>query len=542
MKQLPIKIENFKEMIDQQYYYVDKTNLILDVLKEKYVSYIRPSKFGKTLTLSMLYYFFSNKEKDNAYLFNELNITTNHEAIKHLNLYPTILIDFKRMKCKSYEEQISVFSKIIQEIILKYNDAFFNNKVDESDQIQLKQLLTSTSNTLYLSDYLFLITRLLYQHYHQKVIILIDNYDIPLHAAFHNNYYEDMSYFLDSLFTSSFKGNLYLERCVMTGCLDLYYEKSFEPLYSTYINSIFYAGSDLFGFTEKELFQILKEYGLLYCLKEIKEWYGRYTVKRYKVYNPYCIIMYINNKVNNLHNKPLSYWNVAMETYLLNAFIKMNTCTHNIEFEKLMHGYTLIKQVDPKTNLKEMYRNNIYSSLLYAGYLTVVKELEDGKYELKIPNKETYEFIRKNFDCYYEKYMNAHQESLYQSFIGGNVYESNKILGNLIFTNIWYPDNQFISYYNLLKQVFRNYKIKAHKTNDLELTLIVYPHHKLDRVLIIETRNSYSLKNLLQDARIGADQINKKKYKEEVLNEGYLHVVGYGISFYKKQCYIVKCD
>ncbi|MDO5813869.1 MAG: AAA family ATPase, partial [Bacillota bacterium] len=248
MKLIPTGIESFKEMMDKNYYYVDKTNLISDVINEKVVLYTRPRRFGKTLNMSMLYYFFSIKEKENAYLFDGLNISKNKEALKHQNQYPTIFISLKDMKNATFEEQIASFQDIIKNVVLQNKEFLESIYVDKSDKLVLQDFRFSNSSLDQLKYALKTISRCLYSHYHQKVVILIDEYDVPLQSAYQHNYYDEMVEFLRSIFSSALKTNDALEKGIMTGCLRISKESIFTGLnnFTSYsiLNNI---GNEYFG-------------------------------------------------------------------------------------------------------------------------------------------------------------------------------------------------------------------------------------------------------------------------------------------------------
>lgn len=205
MKKLSIGVENFKDMIDKDFYYVDKTDLISEIMNEQVVLFTRPRRFGKTLNMSMLYYFFSNKEKENAYLFDHLNIADEPEAMKHLNQYPVITVSLKELKCRSYSDQIAMFKDVVKNVILNHSELLSSPMVDESDQIILNQFRSLSSDEIQLRLSLKTISRCLYSHYHKKVIILIDEYDVPLQAADQYGYYDQMVDFIRSVFSSALK-------------------------------------------------------------------------------------------------------------------------------------------------------------------------------------------------------------------------------------------------------------------------------------------------------------------------------------------------
>lgn len=259
MKLIPIGIENFKEMIDKNAYYVDKTNLIENVLNEQSVFFTRPRRFGKTLNMSMLYYFFSIKEKENAYLFDGLNISKNKEAIKHQNKYPTLFITLKDMKNSSYEKQMNRFKEVICLCSKSHLELLNSERLLASEKKLFQKYVDNETEDNELEKSLFNILYFLYKHYHQKVIILIDEYDVPLQAAYQYNYYDEMVEFLRSVFSSALKTNDALEKGIMTGCLRISKESIFTGLnnFTSYsiLNNI---GNEYFGFTKKRNLTIIK--------------------------------------------------------------------------------------------------------------------------------------------------------------------------------------------------------------------------------------------------------------------------------------------
>ncbi len=263
MKIVPTGIENFKELIDKDAYYVDKTNLIREILREKVVLYTRPRRFGKTLNMSMLHYFFSNKEKENAYLFKELNISKDKEALKHQNQYPVIFISLKDMKKNSLEKQLIKFKEVISFCSKKYLELLESPFLIDSEKELFKKYVDGISNEDELESSLLNISYYLNKHYHQKVIILIDEYDVPLQAAYQGDYYEEMVEFLRGVFSSSLKTNDALEKGIMTGCLRISKESIFTGLNNFTAYSILDSiSNEFFGFTEKEVKKLLYDYYL----------------------------------------------------------------------------------------------------------------------------------------------------------------------------------------------------------------------------------------------------------------------------------------
>lgn len=545
MKLLPTGIENFKTMIDKSAYYVDKTNFIEDVLSEQVVLYTRPRRFGKTLNMSMLYYFFSIKEKENAYLFDGLNISKNKDALKVQNKYPTIFISLKEMKSLTFDAQISSFSNVIYELLEKNLEILSSDQLSDTTKDILNKLHNRSSCIEDLKISLRIITNALYTYYQQKVIVLIDEYDVPLQAAYQNNYYEEMVEFLRSVFSSALKTNDALEKGVMTGCLRISKESIFTGLnnFTAYsvLNNI---SSEFFGFTELEVKQLLKAYNLSEKMDEVKEWYDGYQFGNKEIYNPWSTLMYVKNITQDVSFKPISFWANTSGNDLVVKYIQNGDKKLRKEFDVLMNGQSLIKYIKPELTYREMDNiNNIYSFLLLTGYLKVIKDRGENQYELVIPNKEVYEIYKQSFMSYFEDYTTSKKNELYQELVDGDAKKVNLLLNDILLRSISYFDNQESFYHGFLVGLLNDYEVVSNReSGNGRFDVCVLPENILGTIVLIECKHSISEDDLIDDAKEGARQIVEKKYLEEHRFKKYENAVGYGISFYKKQCYVVKLE
>lgn len=545
MKLLPTGIENFKTMIDKSAYYVDKTNFIEDVLNEQVVSYTRPRRFGKTLNMSMLYYFFSIKERENSYLFDGLNISKNKDALKHQNKYPTIFISLKEMKSLTFDAQISSFSNVIYELLEKNLEILSSDQLSDTTKDILNKLHNRLSCVEDLKISLRVITNALYAYYQQKVIVLIDEYDVPLQAAYQNNYYEEMVEFLRSVFSSALKTNDALEKGVMTGCLRISKESIFTGLnnFTAYsvLNNI---SSESFGFTELEVKQLLKDYNLSEKMDEVKEWYDGYQFGNKEIYNPWSTLMYVKNITQDVSFKPISFWANTSGNDIVVKYIQNGDKKLRKEFDLLMNGQSLVKYIKPELTYREMDNiNNIYSFLLLTGYLKVIKDRGENQYELVIPNKEVYEIYKQSFMSYFEDYTTSRKGELYQEFVDGDAKKVNLLLNDILLRSISYFDNQESFYHGFLVGLLNDYEVVSNReSGNGRFDVCVLPENILGTIVLIECKHSISEDNLIDDAKEGARQIVEQKYLEEHRFKKYENAVGYGISFYKKQCYVVKVE
>ncbi len=545
MKLLPTGIENFKTMIDKSAYYVDKTNFIENVLSEQVVLYTRPRRFGKTLNMSMLYYFFSIKERENSYLFDGLNISKNKDALKHQNKYPTIFISLKEMKNLTFDAQISSFSNVIYELLEKNLEILSSDQLSDTTKDILNKLHNRSSSVEDLKISLRVITNALYTYYQQKVIVLIDEYDVPLQAAYQNNYYEEMVEFLRSVFSSALKTNDALEKGVMTGCLRISKESIFTGLnnFTAYsvLNNI---SSESFGFTELEVKQLLKDYNLSEKMDEVKEWYDGYQFGNKEICNPWSTLMYVKNITQDVSFKPISFWANTSGNDLVVKYIQNGDKKLRKEFDLLMNGQSLIKYIKPELTYREMDNiNNIYSFLLLTGYLKVIKDRGENQYELVIPNKEVYEIYKQSFMSYFEDYTTSRKGELYQEFVDGDAKKVNLLLNDILLRSISYFDNQESFYHGFLVGLLNDYEVVSNReSGNGRFDVCVLPENILGTVVLIECKHSISEDDLIDDAKEGARQIVEQKYLEEHKFKKYENVIGYGISFYKKQCYVVKVE
>ena len=545
MKLIPTGIENFKELIDNNYYYIDKTNFISNIINEKVVLYTRPRRFGKTLNMSMLYYFFSIKEKENSYLFDGLNITNKKETLKHQNKYPTLFITLKDMRNNSYEKQLNRFKEVICLCAKNFLELLNSDRLLDSEKKLFQKYVDNEIQDNELESALFNISYYLYKHYHQKVIILIDEYDVPLQSAYQNNYYNEMVDFLRNIFSMALKSNDALEKGIMTGCLRISKESIFTGLnnFSSYsiLDSI---SNEYFGFTENEVKQLLKDYDLKDYIDEVKEWYDGYLFGNTEIYNPWSTLMYIKNKTQTLSFKPVSFWANTSGNDLVVNYIRNGDRKLRQEFELLINGQVISKYIRPELTYREMDNiNNIYSFLLLTGYLKVVKDLGENQYQLVIPNKEIYEIYKQTFMSYFEDYISNKRNELYQELVCGNEKKANELLNDILMRSISYYDNQESFYHGFLVGILNDYEIISNReSGNGRFDLCVLPDNLLGTVLLIECKHSLSEDDLIDDAKKGVKQIVDQRYLEEKRFKKYENAVGYGISFYKKQCYVKKVE
>ena len=557
MKRISTGTENFKELLDNNYYYVDKTSLIEDVLSDKVMLYTRPRRFGKTLNLSMLYYFFSNKEKENSYLFEGLNISKDKEILKHQNQYPVIFLTLKDMQYLNFEDQKKQFAILIKELILKNIELLDSSIIDEADYNILNDFRFLKPDEVQLKNSLKILSNCLYKYYQQRVIILIDEYDVPLQSAYNNGYYDEMVDFLRSIFSSALKTNDALERGILTGCLRIAKESIFTGLNNFTVRSITsqYA-CDCFGFTQEEIDDLLDYYDLINKRDEIKDWYDGYLFDKTEIYNPWSVLNYIKELLGDKEFHAISFWANTSSNDLVRQYIENATMKMKEEFEELINGKSIIKKIAPELTYREMnfksskdMNDNVYSFLLFTGYLKIKEkvyennELVEDTYKLVIPNKEVKKIYENIFIKWFREYQNERDSNFIDALIQEDVTKANSILQDVLLQSISYYDN-YESFYHGFMVGFLNadgYEVKSNReSGEGRFDLAVLPYSILNIAIVIECKHSNSIKELRKDSKEASNQIIEKRYIEGLRDEGYENVIGYGISFYKKQCIITK--
>ncbi len=558
MKRISTGIENFKELLDNNYYYVDKTKLIEDVLSDKVTLYTRPRRFGKTLNMSMLYYFFSNKEKENAYLFDGLYISKQQEAKSYQNQYPVIFLTLKDMNNNNFQSQVYKFSSIIAGIIDKYPDVINSSLLNNRDKISLEKYHNLEANIDELKEALYNISIFLNKHYGKKVILLIDEYDVPLQSAYNNGYYDEMVDFLRSVFSSALKTNDALERGILTGCLRISKESIFTGLNNFTVRNITdKEASDCFGFTQKEIDDLLKYYDLIEKRPEIKDWYDGYLFGKTEIYNPWSALNYIKKLLSDDQFLAISFWANTSSNELVRLYIENATLKMKEEFEQLINGKSIIKKIVPELTYREMnFKNvkdmndNVYSFLLFTGYLKIKGKVYDQEgqeirntYELVIPNKEVKYIYEDIFMNWFESYQKERRDDFIDLLLVKKEKEAQKVLNQVLKNSISYFDNYENFYHGFLVGFLNadGYTVKSNReSGEGRFDIAVLPMYIDDQAIIIECKHSKNIKELRKDSDEASKQIIDQKYIEGLQEEGYENVIGYGISFYKKQCIITK--
>ena len=549
MKTISTGTENFKEFIDHDYCYVDKSDFIESALSDKVVLFTRPRRFGKTLNMSMLQYFLSIKEKDNAYLFNGLNITKNQEIMKYQNKYPVIFMTFKDMKNNTFNRQLSVFSILIRDLIDTNQELLSSCQISEFNKEILKEYYQGVEDEIKLQNALKFICTCMKQHYDQKVIILIDEYDVPLQSAYLHNYYDEMTNFMGGVLSSVLKTNDSLEKGILTGCLKTAKESIFTGLNNFTVYSIFNKGktSRHFGFTQSEIDELLRYYHLEEYQDKIKEWYDGYLFGNVNIYNPWSTLNYIRQIIQEQDDMMASYWANTSGNDIVYNYIKKGNEVLKKEFEELVQGGSVLKTIKPELTYREMEDiYNIYSFLLFTGYLKIKDRVYDDKqeiklnqYELEIPNKEVKVIYENQFQSYFEEYTQNKKEELVEALRNEEVNKANELLNDILNHAVSFYDNYEAFYHGFMIGLLSGYQVYSNReSGDGRFDIGIKPETILKPYVVIECKKADKLSSLVQVSQEAAKQIIDRRYLEGIKNEGYLKVKGYGISFYEKNCWI----
>lgn len=540
MKGLPIGIENFKKLIDKNVYYVDKSKLIEDLINEEVILYTRPRRFGKTLNMSMLYYFFSIKQKENAYLFDNLEISKNIEVMKHQNQYPVIFITLKDMKSKRFNDQIAIFSKIVRNLINDNLELLNSDYLEEIDKDNLVKYQKETKNEIDLQDALNFISKCLKKHYHQNVIILIDEYDVPLQSAYINGYYDEMVEFLRNIFSTALKTNDSLERGVLTGCLQIAKESIFTGLNNFSVRSILNQySSDCFGFEQNEIDELLKYYDLYDKKGYIKEWYDGYCFYDKEIYNPWSTLLYVKELLGDRNIAAIPFWANTNSNDIVYKYIIEGNQKLKDEFDLLINGESIEKIIKPELTYREMDDiNNIYSFLLFTGYLKIIKYVDINCYRLMIPNKEIKLIYTNVFQEWANKIQENYGQKLIDALLDKDENKANEILNYILLQSMSYHDGKESFYHGFILGLLNNNNLFSNiESGDGRSDIKYLPVNKEKRGFILELKICKN-KDLYDTAIEACNQIIEKRYLESDKGRGYLNMLGYGIAFDKKRAFI----
>ena len=553
-KKLPIGISNFKEIIEDEYYYFDKTEFIENLFEEvsKIKLFTRPRRFGKTLNMSMIKYFFDIENKnENKKLFENLKISEN-EYFEKQGTAPVISISFRNYDESSWGNGFEMIKNTISDLYDEFEFVKENLSARKKEKYDSILFNRATEATWKLS--LLDLTKYLYEYYGRKVVVLIDEYDQPIIDSYVKGYYQEAISFFKTFYGVVLKDNNYLEMGIMTGILRVAKENIFSGLNNLRVHTILdNRFTEYFGITESEIEKALKDFDLEFELQDVQKWYNGYLFGDIKVYNPWSIINFLNDE------KLKPYWVNTSGNELIKLYLKKLKNEIFDDFSKLLNKKSILRRIDENmtfANLEANYEENIWNLFFHSGYLTLAEEVQDDEEQvyLKIPNEEILKMFSKMFiEVYFENY-NSFYNMVY-SLKNGDIEIFKKELRKILLENMGILDvsgvykEQF--YHGLMLGIILTLK------NEYEITsnnfagkgrydLLLKPKNmeKRKEGIILELKVVNAMENLSEDkifekleneCDIALQQIEEKEYASVLKNSGVENVLKIGIAFFGKE-------
>ena len=550
---IPVGVSDFAEIRQNGYYYVDKSGLISALLQTaatKVTLITRPRRFGKTLGMSMLESFFDIR-KDNKALFEELEIAKRHElCMEWMNQWPTVFVSFRQVDGLNFNSAYDMLTLVISELYKKHLYLLDSDKLDSFDKEIVKQLIQGTASAKDMKGSLMLLTRLMYQQYGKPVILLIDEYDVPVAKANRNGYYEEMLDVMKGLM-QALKDNQALCFAVITGCLKIAKESIFTGTNNFISDTITDSRlNEYFGFVQSEVDQILKDADVLDKAESIREWYDGYHFGDFDVYCPWDVMNYLLELQRNPKAKPVSYWKNTSDNAVIRSFIDYAGSNITGKLETLLAGGTIVQRVDENLTYDYLHSSeeNLWSMLYLTGYLTKAREedyngkLADGTVALMIPNAEIKEIFEttvvKWFDDSTKK---CDRSTLFHAVWNGDSENLTKEMNVLLRRTISYHDYKEDFYHAFLAGIFTGagYMVDSNKEHGEGRSDVVVYDPINSRVAVFEAKYTKSLDKLESECDAALQQIDDRMYAKEY-EDDYDQILCYGISFFKKRCMVKK--
>ena len=534
-KGIGLGIDDFRKIIKEDCYYFDKTNWIEELLKDRtqIKLFTRPRRFGKTLNISTLKYFFDVKNaEENRKLFKDLYIEKS-EYFKEQGQYPVIFISLKDLKKNTWEECFFEIKELLRNL---YNDFYhIRESLNESDLREFDKIWLKEKEANYDSSLLNL-TKYLYNYYKKEVILLIDEYDSPLIVANQRNYYKDSINFFRDFFSTALKTNPYLKTAVLTGIVQVAKEGIFSGLNNVITYNILEKGFEtFFGLSEEEVEEALKYFEMEYQIEEVKKWYDGYKFGGKEIYNPWSILNYLRTK------ELRAYWVNTSD----NALIYENLSVANMDvfnsLEKLFEGKEIKKEISPFFTFEELERyNGIWQLMVYNGYLKLNQKLEDDEYLLTIPNYEIQTFFKKGF---IDKYLigSNYFNPIMRTLLEGNIDEFGRMLEEIFLINTSFHDLKAENIYHtfllgMLIWLRDKYEVKSNgERGQGRYDILLLPLDKKKPAFVFEFKVSKTIKGLESKAEEALNQIKKKQYDVGIKESGIDKIYRIGLAFKGKK-------
>lgn len=551
-KRLPVGVENFEQIINDNYYYVDKTKLISELLHNGgMVNLItRPRRFGKTLNMSMLEHFFSIGGDKN--IFDGLKISKDKKLCEdYMGKYPVISVSLKGINAATYEDAFDFAVQIMKNVAGRTQFLLESRNLSDFDKSEYKELLDSRMSKAVFCSGLKILSELLEKHYGTKVILLIDEYDVPLAKAFENGYYDQMVFLIRNLLEQSLKTNNSLKFAVMTGCMRISKESIFTGLnnFTTFtITDVDF--DEYFGFTDQEVCDLLTYYECTDKYGSIKEWYDGYRFGNVEVYCPWDVVSYLRSLRTNKEAIPQNYWVNTSSNAEVKEFIRQSkSATTKREIEGLMAGKEIIKTIRPELTYKDMYHSieNIWSVLFTTGYLTQTCALDTQMYKLKIPNLEIRDIFQTQIMEYFKESVKKDGDTLSrfcEALKNGKGKNVEKIFENYLKKTISIRDT-FVRkaskenfYHGILLGILcvkEDWGVFSNQETGEGYSDILIETENSEIAILIEVKYAND-GDLDQACERALKQVEERKYDEELRANGADKILKYGIACYMKRC------
>ena len=549
-KPLPVGVDNFEKLVTKGYYFVDKTLLIRDLLdmKGEVNLFTRPRRFGKTLNMSMLRYFFEMDE-DNRELFAGTKIMSAGEKyLKWIGQFPVISLSLKSMKQPNWELAFEMLKKVIgEEYSRHWKTVETSGRLSDADRERYRRIRDLKGTDADYADALKYLSDCLYVCTGRKTIILIDEYDVPLENAYFAGFYDRIISLIRSLFESALKTNENLEFALVTGCLRISRESIFTGLNNLNVLSI--TGEDYaeyFGFTQDEVEAMLKFYGLEMNLKTVQQWYDGYQFGSTEVYNPWSVINYVQSCRMNKNAFARPYWSNTSSNSIVRTLVEKADLSVKQEIETLIEGKTITKPIHEDITYEDMdsTQDNLWNFLFFTGYLKKIREQQVGEtiyMEMAIPNSEVRYIYKNTVLRWFEEKMDKKELSpLYESILSGDAKKMAEILSENLMETISFYDYQESYYHGFLTGMLKNiesYIVLSNREsgNGRPDIILKYPSVR-GKAVIIEIKVSETYRDLEKICDEALRQIEEQRYDEALRQEGYQNIMKYGVAFYRKEC------
>ena len=562
IKPIPIGVEFYKQMIDDGYYYVDKTLLIRDLLDQKSIVtlFTRPRRFGKTLDQTMLRTFFEKEilpdgtVADNSKYFQGKKVmAAGEEYTKHLGQYPVIFLSLKSAKQPTFE---MAYGSLIDEIRKEYDRHSYileSPGITEKVKKRYNSVLNMETDKITYAKSIAFLSECLEKYHRQKVIILLDEYDVPLENAYFNGFYDEMVSFIRSLFESALKTNESLKMAVVTGCLRVSKESIFTGLNNLKVVSILDGGyAEYFGFTQKEVESFLEAYGLADRAGEVKEWYDGYLFGHVEVYNPWSVINYVSDTVYGNTEFPKPYWSNTSSNSIVRELVENADDKTKSELEMLIAGGTIEKPVHEDITYEDIYKSqdNLWNFLFFAGYLKTVEKTFSGRQiylSMTIPNEEiVYVYENQVRDWFNNKIKAVDFSGLYAAIINCDIQAFEACLREQLRKSISFMDSAENFYHGFLLGLLgglQGYETSSNReSGEGRYDIVLKPYDERQPAIILELKRVWRFTEMESMAMEALQQIEDKHYDAGLVDEGYLVIKKYGICFCKKSCRVVAGD